>query len=64
MEPSDYILTKTVTYFAVYPSGRRCSVTLQGLKDNADYWASEGVTVETHVKVENIPVYGPQVLVE
>ncbi len=63
MEPSDYILVRSVEYFAVYPSGRKCSVTREALEKNADWWEVEGVTIETHVKVENIPIYGPQVLV-
>ncbi len=64
MEPSDFVLTRTVEYFAVYASGRKCSVTRVDVERLADWWAAEGVTIETHVKVENVPVYGPQVLVD
>ncbi len=63
MEPSDFVLARSVEYFAVYPSGRKCSVTRTDVERLADWWAVEGVTIETQVKVENVPVFGPQVLV-
>jgi hypothetical protein len=64
MQASDFILSRTVEYFAVYPGGRKCSVELSAVEQHADSWAAEGVTIETHVKVQNVPIYGMQVLVD
>lgn len=50
----------TVSYFAVYPDGRRCSVTRESVERNADAWAEETprVTIETDVVQHLVPVYG------
>lgn len=63
MEPSDFILVRSVDYFVVYPDGRKCSVTRESVAEFGHTWEEEGVLVETHVKVENVPIYGTQVLV-
>lgn len=63
MEPSDFILVRTVEYFAVYPSGRKCSVERASIEACGAWWLAEGVSIETHVKIENVPIYGTQVLV-
>lgn len=66
MKASDYLLVKTVTYFAVYPDGRHCKVTRESVEKYGDAWATENppVRIVTHVDVTNVPVYGDIVLVD
>lgn len=43
-----------VRYFAVYPGGRRCEVTMQSALDNAFKWLNEE-DVRVITKLERVP---------
>lgn len=52
------ILSWTVKYYAVYPGGRRCEVSLESLERNKSQWESEGLTIETDVVAAAVPAHG------
>lgn len=59
-KPSEAVhcIAATVSYFAVYPGGRRCAVNQADVERNAEEWAKDGVSIETDVVQHLKPVYG------
>lgn len=56
--PTTSCIAVDVSYFAVYPSGRRCEVSLESLEKNRKSWEEEGVRIETDVVQRLVPIYG------
>ena len=52
-----HVLTQTASYFAVYPDGRRCSVTLESIDRNFYQWQDEGIRILTVVTHGKAPVF-------
>jgi len=55
---TEIVLERTVTYYAVDKTGRRMSVERADVEAYYEKWLEEGVTLETDVRVRNVPAYG------
>jgi hypothetical protein len=52
------VIQMEVKYYAVYPGGRRCSVTLEDAKKYGAAWREEGIYFETDVEEKVMPRLG------
>ncbi len=53
------VMLHTARYYAVYPSGRRCEVSLADVERLGEKWeAEEGVTIETDVDYSKAKLFG------
>ena len=57
------VIQMEVKYYAVYPGGRRCSVTLADAQAYGDAWRREGISFETDVEEKVVPRLGTMNLV-
>lgn len=57
------IIQMDVKYYAVYPNGRRCSVTAADAEAYGETWRKEGVILETDIEEKVVPSFGKVKLV-
>ena len=59
MTPSRLLNVQRVHYYAVYPDGRRVSVTPEDIAEYGDTWQEkDGLQIETLVSWESVAIFG------